>query len=231
MASIREKRMIDLECKVCGHKFKRSHRDKRNESFYCSRDCYYKETRSRSRLPKGNPIIEEYTVKIPLGNDHYAIVDRSDWDGIPELRDYSWHRTIGFGPPGKKLYYAACTVSSGKNKKNVLMHRIIEGLHKGEYIDHVDFDGTNNRQSNMRRCSFLENTRSRRKKTGCVSRYKGVSFMSQKNGKYTYWAARITVDKKTIRLGLFKTEEEAALAYNEAAKKHFGDFANLNKVE
>lgn len=59
--------------------------------------------------------------------------------------------------------------------------------------------------------------------------YKGVfdySYLCKRNP----WAAKIRVNTKEIYLGLFKTEKEAALAYNRAAKKHHGEFAYLNKV-
>jgi hypothetical protein len=45
------------------------------------------------------------------------------------------------------------------------------------------------------------------------------------NGK---WKAHIGVNDKDLHLGYFKTEEEAARAYDEAAMKEFGDRAKLN---
>lgn len=36
---------------------------------------------------------------------------------------------------------------------------------------------------------------------------------------------------RTLNLGYFATEEEAAEAYNVAASEHFGDFAFLNTID
>lgn len=57
------------------------------------------------------------------------------------------------------------------------------------------------------------------------SRYKGVVRFSE-----TKWRARITVDKKLLCLGLYDSEESAALAYNKKALQVWGDDAYLNKV-
>jgi hypothetical protein len=58
-----------------------------------------------------------------------------------------------------------------------------------------------------------------------TSQFKGVSFIK----KTKLWRARIEVDKKQIFLGDFSTEEQAAKAYNVAAKKYFGELAYQNQ--
>jgi hypothetical protein len=44
------------------------------------------------------------------------------------------------------------------------------------------------------------------------------------------WRAQITVNYKNINLGRFMNEQEAALAYNAAALKYYGQFAVLNEL-
>lgn len=57
-----------------------------------------------------------------------------------------------------------------------------------------------------------------------TSRFRGVHF-STKSG---CWISKITIRYKTIHLGSFDTEEEAARAYDAAAKIHHGKRAFLN---
>jgi hypothetical protein len=42
------------------------------------------------------------------------------------------------------------------------------------------------------------------------------------------WQARITVNRKTIQLGCFTEELDAARAYDAAAREYFGEFAHFN---
>ncbi len=57
-----------------------------------------------------------------------------------------------------------------------------------------------------------------------TSRYKGVSWCANV-GK---WRVQIQVNSKHTHVGLFLTEEEAALAYDAAARREHGEFASLN---
>jgi hypothetical protein len=56
--------------------------------------------------------------------------------------------------------------------------------------------------------------------------FKGVSYHSDARK----WRAQITSYGEHEHLGLFNTPEEAALAYNNAAIDHYGEFAFLNEV-
>ena len=59
------------------------------------------------------------------------------------------------------------------------------------------------------------------------SKYKGVCFDNAKRYPKRPWLSSI-YHKKTIFIGHFSTEEEAAKAYDKAAYKIAGEFAKLN---
>lgn len=59
------------------------------------------------------------------------------------------------------------------------------------------------------------------------SKYKGVC----RHLNTKKFRAYIAINKKQIHLGFFEKEIDAAKAYNEAVKKHYGEFANLNIIE
>lgn len=61
-----------------------------------------------------------------------------------------------------------------------------------------------------------------------VSRFRGVSIYHGRGG-WTTWRARLTVNGKEL-VRYSRTEEGAAMLYNEMATKHFGSYARLNEV-
>ncbi|MCK5132684.1 MAG: HNH endonuclease [Candidatus Sabulitectum sp.] len=91
-------------------------------------------------------------------------------------------------------------------------------------IDHKDLIRHHNWIDNLRPANHQLNEANKRQPKNALSPYKGV----QQHGKK--WKARIKVNKKEIHLGMFECPIEGAKAYNEAAKKHFGEYARLNNV-
>ena len=117
-----------------------------------------------------------------------------------------------------KLYLAYRIVFYLKYKKDPGKHQ----------IDHINGDSSNNCIENLRLATPQQNCAARiktRKKTGQKpSKYRGVKWDSNRKK----WKAYITHKLKTIELGRFKTEEEAAIAYDRASKELNGDFAVFN---
>lgn len=115
------------------------------------------------------------------------------------------------------------------DKRMYAAHQIVYLYHMGfipTEIDHVNQDKTDNRIENLRLCNSTQNKGNigllRNNQTG----FKGVSLNSH-TGKYH---AQIKINGKQTYLGRFDYPEDAAKRYNDAAKKHFGEFAFLNKV-
>jgi len=91
-------------------------------------------------------------------------------------------------------------------------------------IDHKDNTRSNNALLNLRPTTHQLNA-ANRTFTGNNSGYKGVY---RKGSKFE---VGIKVNQRRIYLGLFNSAEEASEAYEQAAKKYFGEFANTGKAE
>jgi hypothetical protein len=111
------------------------------------------------------------------------------------------------------------------------MHRMLLRPYKDEEVDHINGDGLDNRRVNLRTCTHSENMRNRKRLITNTSGYTGVSYSSDMKRKKR-WLAQIRVGGgKRIHLGRFYTKEEAAVTYDEAAKKYHKEFARPNKLE
>jgi len=157
--------------------------------------------------------------RIPLTQGKYAIVDPDDFD---RLREHKWHISRGGG-----TFYAVRTIRPHNYKRIVIkMHRQILKVPSRIFVDHINHNGLDNRKANLRPATRTQNNRNRRKvsKAGFHSKYKGLTWYKHQNR----WAVRIMADRKSIFLGYFQNEINAAKAYDTAARKYFGEFANLN---
>ena len=153
-------------------------------------------------------------VIIPLTRGYSTVIDDCDRD----LVQYRWTTMVM-----KTNLYAR----SKCKEECILLHRIILERKLGQpipremYTDHIDGDGLNNRRDNLRLATSSENNVNRRSDNS-MSKYRGV----YPNG--AGWMARI--GRKCEYLGTFRTQEEAARAYNDAAREKWGQFARLNSV-
>lgn len=93
-------------------------------------------------------------------------------------------------------------------------------------IDHKDLNGHNNTRGNLREGDKKGNAGNTGLRIDNSTGFKGVGWDKARNK----WKAYITIGGKVCMLGRFNSKEEAALAYNEAAANHFGEFARLNNV-
>jgi len=97
-------------------------------------------------------------------------------------------------------------------------------LRKEVLIDHINHNGLDNRKANLRLATRAQNSRNRRPVGRGSSKYKGVTYRKSDG----VFIADIRAGRKRIYLGCFKSETEAAKAYDAGAKKYHGEFASLN---
>jgi hypothetical protein len=196
-------------CVRCGKVFVRSARiTPLNKPFmYCSMACQHP---VRAGIPQ-----DDGTVLVPLSQGKFAIIDAGDANRVLGFNwSYRQHR-------GRE--YAIRALPGGR--RNVFMHVELMGpLPDGFEVDHIDGNGLNNRRNNMREATRHQNMHNARGRRVSRSGYKGVSL----NACSGRWIARIFLEGRQRSLGCYDTAEEAARAYDAAAREAWGEFAFAN---
>lgn len=151
--------------------------------------------------------------EIPLTRGYVAIVDDADYDAVVAIGP--WVASV---QKGARLVYA---IRSSRGDGPILLHRFLTGW---PLTDHINNDGLDNRRSNLRPATHAQNMWNQRPNRNTASGFKGVH-QSNRSGR---WRARLRKGDADYHLGYYDTAREAALAYDEAARRLFGEFARPN---
>lgn len=151
---------------------------------------------------------------LPLTRGTFALVDQADYGSASR---YRWRLECR-----RRASYASTHIAG----RTVFLHRWLMDAKVGQQVDHWSGDGLDCRRANLRIATASQqaaNSRSRQQiKT---SRFKGVYWRIAERR----WIAEATLNgrKYTRRC---RSELAAAAAYNDMAKRLFGEFARVNSL-
>ncbi len=160
--------------------------------------------------PKGNKVIDigDGSIYLVMSNGMKTRIDKRT---LPSLM-------------GRRICFNGRYAVFSHKGKNVLLHRHIRPAPKGYEVDHFNGDKLDNRESNLNCVTRAVNQH--RKPSRANKKYRGV----RREHGCNRWRAQISINGNIINLGTFVNDYEAALAYNEAAKKYHGELAVINII-
>lgn len=155
-------------------------------------------------------------VEIPLTQGFVALVDEEDVGSILAAGSWYAHR-----PSRTRVYAMRNMRRSDGSRRPVSMHTFLTAW---DFVDHENGNGLDNRRMNLRPASGSENGQNKGIQSNNTSGFKGVCW--HKGARK--WTASIKSDGRDRYLGLHLSADLAAMAYDEAARELFGEFARLN---
>ena|SRR5450755_3804845 len=151
------------------------------------------------------------------------IVDEEDADLLQGIWYYRGKSGVARAIPNEKR----------KSKQQIITihHQIMERILKrklkpGEVILHRDKNKLNNQRKNLLLADHTKSTMRSKTYANNSSGYRGVNFDKRAN----LWRASIGYQNRKKYLGYYSNPEDAAKAYNKAAKELFGEFAPQNEI-
>ena len=187
----------------------------KNCSVKCCNELRNKKTK-QTNLERLTEYLDFFELSILNKHGSEVGKTRFDKDDLLKIIDFGWvMSTYGYAVAHKKIM--------GKNK-TYSMHRVVlDSIGKLE-IDHINMNRLDNRKANLRFVTDSQQRWNTKSHLDSRSKFKGVNFLKS-SGK---WQARIAVNNKRYFLGNFRSEVEAAKAYDLFSKRYHGEFARLN---
>ena len=170
---------------------------------------------------KGNKyIINDNYVEMIIESKVYGIIivkiDKNDLEKCSKL---TWHYA-----KNKDSKYIQTRIKG----KMIKLHRYIMNMNNSNLVvDHINRNPLDNRKSNLRICSYKENSFNKSIRVDNTSGIPGVSF--HKTNKK--WRAKIKYNNLTIHLGYFEDINEALINRRVAEEILFGEYSPNEKLE
>ena len=184
--------------------------------------------RIRKLPPNPYEVLEDGSIKVYTLSrsskevNGYFIIDAEDLDKV-----LKYHWCAGSVKRHDKTNVDRCYCNivdpiTDQHRKYAVHHIVLDHLPQNTIIDHRDHDPHNNRKSNLRVATFLENSRNGSLQVNNKTGYTGVMQMGNR------WRAVIQLNRNKIELGRFKKLEDACYARYIAEKILFENFRNTN---
>jgi hypothetical protein len=210
------------KCIICNKKSDTNHKSK--GEFYCSKHYSqiqrYGKILERTKFDKNEIILKSEYAEICLYDKKHningiAIIDITDLDLI---KQHKWAKD--------KQGYVVTRMRDPDGKNHRLsMHRFLLNPKDYELVDHINFNKSDNRRSNLRIVTKSQNEMHKLKRNNNTSGVKGVSFYKSKNK----WAAELTVNQKKVYRKCFDNFEDAVEARYEVELTYFGEYSPINQ--
>lgn len=160
------------------------------------------------------------TKLIPLTRGFSAIVDNGDFDSLIQ---HKWYAARQVRRSREEQVYACRHIYCAGKQSIIYMHRAILGAPWRAEVDHVNGNGLDNQRANLRCASHHQNCANYLNLPNSTG-FRGVHFRHRRGT----FAAQLRVRGRTVWIGSFPSAGAAALAYDDAAIIHHGEFATLN---
>ena len=144
--------------------------------------------------------------KIKTTNGHVCLVDDEDYELANSLTCFASRRSE------RDPYYLLRTVTENKVRKTVYLHRLIMRAGKGQVVDHINWNGLDNRKKNLRLVTRHGNQLNRKHHKKFLP---GIEYVND----HTF-VAKSWLGSKMVYIGCFHTEQEAYQKWIEFREKH-----------